>query len=76
MATFLRLPEVIARIGLSRSTIYELAARGEFPRQVKLGPRSSAWVEEEIATWIDRRLASRQVNQPSASGVSWLGQRL
>ncbi|MCH8060411.1 MAG: AlpA family phage regulatory protein, partial [Proteobacteria bacterium] len=34
-----RLPEVIIQTGLSRSTIYEMIKRGEFPRQFNLGAR-------------------------------------
>lgn len=34
---FLRLPEVMHLCGLSRSTIYELIRKGEFPPQVSLG---------------------------------------
>ena len=33
----LRLPEVLALTGLSKSTIYRLMPVGEFPQSVKLG---------------------------------------
>ena len=36
---FLRLPEVLARTGLSRSTIYVRLDQGRFPRPVSLGAR-------------------------------------
>ena len=35
----LRREEVVALVGLSRSTIYKLIGRGEFPRPVQLGQR-------------------------------------
>ena len=40
---FLRLPEVMHLCGLSRSTIYELIRKGEFPPQVSLGGKNVAW---------------------------------
>jgi len=56
-----RLPEVIARTGLPRSTIYELMLNDEFPLQVRLARRTVGWVESEIEDWIDNRInASRQ----------------
>jgi prophage regulatory protein len=38
---FLRLPEVMHLCGLSRSTIYDLISRSEFPQQVSLGGKMS-----------------------------------
>jgi prophage regulatory protein len=48
----LRLPEVIHKVGLSRTTIYELIAAGEFPRQINIGPRSVAWCQDDLDAWI------------------------
>ncbi|MYC89167.1 MAG: AlpA family transcriptional regulator [Gemmatimonadales bacterium] len=53
----LRLPEVMARTGLSRATIYALMAEGRFPRQVRIGARAVGWVEAEIEAWIQERIA-------------------
>jgi prophage regulatory protein len=59
---FLRLTEVTARVGLAESTLYAKVVRGEFPAPVKIGPRASAWLEEEIEQWMaDRVAASRSV---------------
>ena len=49
--SFLRLPEVEARTGLRKSRIYELEKNGEFPKRFELGPRSVAWLEDEIEQW-------------------------
>jgi prophage regulatory protein len=54
--TICRLPEVMARTGLSRSTIYDLIRKGKFPSQVNLGPRAVGWVENEIVDWIEARI--------------------
>lgn len=55
----LRLPQVKARTGLSRSSIYKFIAAGSFPRQLRLGPRAIGWVSTEIDDWIEHRAASR-----------------
>ncbi len=55
---FLRLPEVLARTGLSRSTIYVRLDRGRFPRPVSLGARAVGWIEAEVDEWIRERIAA------------------
>lgn len=49
---FLRLPEVMHLCGLSRSTIYELIRKGEFPPQVSLGGKNVAWLHSEVTAWM------------------------
>ena len=53
----LRLSEVQARTGLSRTTIYEWRLTARFPWAVPLGPRSVGWIESEIEKWIRERIA-------------------
>ena len=59
---FLRLPEVLARTGLSRSTIYVRLEQGRFPRPVSLGDRAVGWVESEIDEWISNRIVESRGN--------------
>ena len=49
---FLRLPQVKATTGLSKSSIYARIAEGTFPKQIPLGPRLVVWVESDIQKWI------------------------
>lgn len=56
--TILRLPEVKGKTGLSRSTIYLWIKAGKFPKQLKLGARSSGWIESDIDKWIDGKVAA------------------
>ena len=64
----IRLQAVKARCGLSRSTLYNRIAAGEFPTPVSLGARSVGWVESEINEWITARIsASRMIHQNSKS---------
>lgn len=51
----LRRPEVEARTGLSRSTLYDWMKRGEFPQPVKLGLRIVAWRESDVTEWLESR---------------------
>ncbi len=55
----LRLPEVVSRTGLGKSTVWSLIAQGRFPRQVKLSARSSAWVASEVDQWAAKRITER-----------------
>ena len=57
----LRLPEVLARTGLSRSSIYLRIAEGRFPVPISLGGRAVGWIEAEIQEWLEDRIqASRR----------------
>ena len=59
----LRRRQVEAATGFRRSTIYEHMARGRFPRPIRLGPSTVAWLASEIDGWIAARIAeSRPVD--------------
>jgi prophage regulatory protein len=51
----LRKPQVIARTGLSKTTIYLRIRDGSFPAPVSLGPRAIGWYQSEIDQWIGTR---------------------
>lgn len=54
----LRRPAVQDLTGLSRSTIYDLMAKGAFPRPVRLTKKSVAWPESAIVAWLAQRPAT------------------
>ncbi|MNG72712.1 Prophage CP4-57 regulatory protein (AlpA) [compost metagenome] len=56
---FIRLPEVLYTTGLSRSTVYEMMTRKQFPAQISLGGKTVAWLESEIENWMAERIANR-----------------
>ena len=61
-SNLLRLQQVMDRTGLGRSSIYAMARKGEFPKPIKIGLRSSAWLENEIRDWVrDKILESRGI---------------
>jgi prophage regulatory protein len=51
---FLRLPQVLALIPISKSAWWEGCKTGRYPKPVKLGPRTTVWKAEDIITLIDR----------------------
>ena len=51
----LRLAEVMARVGLSRSTVYQRMAAGDFPAAVQLTPNAVGWRSDDIDAWIASR---------------------
>jgi len=53
----MRLNEVKAKVGLSRSSIYRRMETNEFPRPVSLGGRSKGWIDSEVDEWIMARIA-------------------
>ena len=59
----LRLPSVMSRTGLSRSTIYLLISRGMFPTSVSLGQRAMGFVEAEVDDWIAQRITTSRIQQ-------------
>lgn len=48
-----RIKEVVERTALSRSTIYRLIDRGEFPPLRKIGRRNVAFLESDIAHFLE-----------------------
>jgi prophage regulatory protein len=50
----LRLPDVLHRTGLSRSTIYMRIASGEFLKPVSLGRRAVGWKYSDLEDWLQR----------------------
>lgn len=57
---FMRLPEVIAVTTLSKPTIYQMISLGLFPKQVRIGRNTVAWMRSEVQGWIKARAAERR----------------
>ena len=54
-----KLPQVSAMTGRSRSMIYADIKSRTFPSPVRLGARSVAWVNHEVSTWIQAKIAGK-----------------
>jgi prophage regulatory protein len=48
-----RLKTILARTGLSRSTIYRKIAEGTFPAQIRISLNGAGWREADIDRWIE-----------------------
>ena len=71
----LRLPVVLDRTGLSRSTVYLRVTEGRFPRPVSLGARAVGWIETEVEEWIARQIEVRREIRGQRTVVSPVSSR-
>ena len=69
----LRLPQVMAKTGLSRAAVWakqnpkNSRYDAAFPKGVKLAANTTAWVESEIDAWLESRISfSRKQHQQGA----------
>ncbi len=56
LRTFLRLHQVKAATGMSRSWIYDAVGRGLFPAPISLSARAVAWDSVAVAEWQAARM--------------------
>jgi prophage regulatory protein len=48
----LRIPEVCAKTGLSKSEVYKLHRDPTFPKKIQLTPGAVGYIEAEVDAWI------------------------
>ncbi|CCG40109.1 helix-turn-helix transcriptional regulator [Magnetospirillum molischianum] len=54
---FLRLPEVLSKVGLSRATVYAKIKDGDFPAPLRLfGGPYVAWKQTDVLNWMGRQI--------------------
>ncbi|HWX30948.1 MAG TPA: AlpA family phage regulatory protein [Steroidobacteraceae bacterium] len=54
-------------ISYSKTQLWRLEKRGQFPRRVPIGPGRHAWVESEIDQFIADRIAARDAGKRGAA---------
>jgi prophage regulatory protein len=59
---FLMLSQVREIVPYSASHIWRLERSGQFPRRVRLGGNRVAWLQSEVNSWVESKLASRDDN--------------
>ncbi len=59
MDQFLKIGEVMLRVGLSRSGVYAAMRDNDFPKQFKVRGRSARWSSDEIEVWMEARKENR-----------------
>jgi len=55
----LKIHQVVEIVGISRSSVYTMIQRNDFPKPLKLGSRSSGWLKSEVDAWIESRASLR-----------------
>ncbi len=50
---FLRLPQVLTLIPISKSAWWAGCQSGRYPKPIKLGPRTTVWKAEDILAFIE-----------------------
>jgi prophage regulatory protein len=55
----LRLPQVLSKIGISRSHLYRMVLSGQFPKSIKLSERTVVWNEAEIDQWLENKFGGK-----------------
>ena len=55
VSLLLRLPALIALVGLGRSSVYCLVRAGAFPAPLRIGARAVAWRADEVERWMSTR---------------------
>lgn len=63
----IRIKTVLARTGLSRSTLYRKIAEGTFPCQVKISIHGAGWRESSVNRWIADPTGYRE--EPSSQNL-------
>lgn len=48
----IRIQEVMNKVGIARSTVWDMVKKGNFPKPRKLSPKVTVWVESEIDDYI------------------------
>ena len=59
----IRKPEVLATLGISKSTLFNRIQAGLLPPSINLGGRACGWLETEIQAVLSALVSSRENNE-------------
>ena len=65
LSGFLRLPEVLELIPISRAGWWAGVKEGRYPKPVKIGPRTTAWRVADIQKFIENPESFQAEKQPA-----------
>lgn len=65
--SFLRLPQVLNIIPISKSAWWQGCKEGRYPKPIKLGPRTTAWRASDIVALM-RQLSQQNVQEEDNEG--------
>ena len=72
----MRINAVTERTATPKPSLYASIGRGEFTRPIKIGERSSAWLESEVTAIINARIAGKSSTEIKALVVQLEAKRL
>lgn len=49
--TVLRMPDILALLGISKATLYRMVEEGQFPAPFKISQRLNGWRLSDIQAW-------------------------
>lgn len=56
----IRIQEVMDKVGIAKSTVWDIVKKETFPKPRKLSPRVTVWVEAEIDEYITNIVIGRE----------------
>ncbi|MBN1951131.1 MAG: AlpA family transcriptional regulator [Bacteroidales bacterium] len=65
----LRLPKVLSKTGLTRTTLYNMIKEERIPKPIGLGMRCSGWLLSEVNSWIDFKIHQRDCEDHAQTTV-------
>jgi prophage regulatory protein len=57
----IKVKQVCEEMNIPMSTLYRWISQGDFPRPIKLGPRSVAFRRTDIIKWLDEREKENEI---------------
>ncbi len=57
--TYIRLPDVLMIVPVSKSTLWRRVRANEFPAPIKLGQRISVWAKEDVFAYVRQQEAAQ-----------------
>jgi len=70
MAKLLDTRELCAIVGKSRCTIWRWERKAAFPRRVRIGANSVAWIAEEVDEWIRLKAEERLLSEDDPDDIN------
>lgn len=72
----MRINAVTERTAIPKPSLYASIGRGEFTRPIKIGERSSAWLESEVTAIVNARIAGKSSAEIKALVIQLEAKRL
>jgi prophage regulatory protein len=65
MTHLIRMPEVLKRVGVSRTTLYQMLAKGAFVQPVRISERAIGFRSDEVDAWFEALVKAPRAPRPT-----------